>query len=76
MLKEDMDAGFFVEHFIKDMGIAIEECDQMRIDLQGLSLARQLYQQVMDDGGARLGTQALFAAIEKLAVDDGADLDA
>ncbi|MEE2857139.1 MAG: NAD(P)-dependent oxidoreductase [Planctomycetota bacterium] len=73
MLKDDMDPGFFVEHFIKDMGIAIEECDRMGIDLQGLSLARRLYQRVIDDGGARLGTQALFAAIEKLAGSDGAD---
>ena len=66
ILEGDLGPGFFVEHFVKDMGIALQECDRMGISLPGLELARRLYQQVVDDGGARLGTQALYRAIDKI----------
>jgi 3-hydroxyisobutyrate dehydrogenase len=41
--KRDFDPGFFVEHFLKDMGIALKEADRMNLSLPGLSLANQLY---------------------------------
>jgi len=56
----DYAPGFFVKHFIKDMGIAIESADAMGIELPGLKLARQLYQKLAEEGGADNGTQALF----------------
>jgi 3-hydroxyisobutyrate dehydrogenase len=58
--------GFFVEHFLKDMGIALEEARRMRLALPGLTLAEQLYQAVADQGHARDGTQALFLALAKM----------
>jgi 3-hydroxyisobutyrate dehydrogenase len=67
ILEGDFDPGFYVEHFVKDLEIALAECDRMGIELRGLGLARQLYQEVVQSGGARLGTQALHGAIEKLA---------
>ncbi|RLN88007.1 hypothetical protein BBJ28_00003870 [Nothophytophthora sp. Chile5] len=41
--KRDFDPGFFVEHFVKDMGIALKEAERMNLSLPGLSLAHQLY---------------------------------
>ncbi|MEC9475565.1 MAG: NAD(P)-dependent oxidoreductase [Planctomycetota bacterium] len=70
ILDGDFQPGFFVEHFVKDIGIAISECDRMRIELAGLKLARRLYDEVVQSGGGRLGTQALHGAIEKLAAEE------
>lgn len=66
MLKRDFDPGFFVEHFIKDMNIALEESARMNLCLPGLSLVKQFYQALVAQGGARLGTQGLLLALEKL----------
>jgi len=43
MLKRDFEPGFYVEHFVKDMKIALEEAERMKISLPGLSLVKQLY---------------------------------
>jgi 3-hydroxyisobutyrate dehydrogenase len=66
ILAGDLQPGFFVEHFVKDLGIAISECDRMGIGLPGLELARRLYDEVVRSGGGQLGTQALFMAMEKM----------
>ncbi len=60
MLKDDFAAGFFTEHFIKDMGIALHEAERMKLDLPGLALARRLYNQLAAKGHGRDGTQVLF----------------
>lgn len=62
----DYAPGFFVEHFIKDMGIALEEAAACDLALPGLSLVRQLYIAVKGEGHGRLGTQALMLALRKL----------
>ena len=64
MLARNFDPGFFVEHFIKDMGIALEEAERMGLTLPGLSLVRELYITVQAHGGGRLGTQALLVGLE------------
>ncbi|CEG36706.1 3-hydroxyisobutyrate dehydrogenase [Plasmopara halstedii] len=66
ILKRDFDPGFFVEHFLKDMGIALKEAERMELSLPGLSLAHQLYVAVKAQGHGRLGTQALMLALEHL----------
>jgi 3-hydroxyisobutyrate dehydrogenase len=66
ILKRDMAPGFFVAHFLKDMGIALSEASRMGLRLPGLALVEQLYQEVAANGGAHLGTQALILALEKL----------
>ena len=58
--KGDFAPGFFIEHFLKDLGIALAEAEAMGIDLPGASLARKLYSEMADRGQGRLGTQALF----------------
>lgn len=51
--------GFFVEHFVKDLGIAIEESQQLELNLPGLKLAKELYDNVQKQGDGKLGTHAL-----------------
>jgi 3-hydroxyisobutyrate dehydrogenase len=43
MLRRDFEPGFYVEHFVKDLGICLEESKRMRLSLPGLSLANQFY---------------------------------
>ena len=61
----DFEPGFFVEHFIKDLGIALQEAERMRLSLPGLALAKQLYLSLMATGMGTKGTQALYLALEK-----------
>ena len=55
----DFAPGFFIEHFLKDLGIALAEAKRMNLDLPGLALAQQLYATLAGRGLARAGTQAL-----------------
>jgi 3-hydroxyisobutyrate dehydrogenase len=66
ILARNFDPGFFVEHFIKDMGIALEEANRMGLVLPGLTLVHQLYQTVQTLGHGRSGTHALMLALEDL----------
>jgi 3-hydroxyisobutyrate dehydrogenase len=66
MLRRDFEPGFYVEHFIKDMGIALAEAERMNLCLPGLGLAKQLYEAVRAQGYGRKGTQALLVALEHL----------
>ncbi len=66
MIAGDFDPGFFVEHFIKDMRIALDEAAAMNLSLPGLALAHQLYQAVVAQGHAKDGTQALMLALAQL----------
>ncbi len=67
ILQRNFDPGFFVEHFVKDMGIALEESKRMGLVLPGLTLVHQLYQTVQTLGHGRSGTHALMLALEELA---------
>jgi 3-hydroxyisobutyrate dehydrogenase len=66
ILQRNFDPGFFVEHFIKDMGIALEEATRMGLALPGLTLVHQLYQTVHTLGHGRSGTHSLILALEAL----------
>jgi 3-hydroxyisobutyrate dehydrogenase len=66
ILKRDFAPGFVVEHFIKDMGIALAEADRMNIALPGLALAHQLYAILRAQGHGKRGTQALMLALEEM----------
>lgn len=65
IIKGDFAPGFFIEHFIKDLGIALAEAAHMQLDLPALALASKLYQQLAEQGYGRNGTQALFKFYEK-----------
>jgi len=66
MIAGNFDPGFFVEHFVKDMGIALAEADRMGLDLPGLRLASEFYDRLMAAGRGRLGTQSLILALAEL----------
>ncbi len=73
IIANNFDPGFYVEHFIKDMAIALEEANRMRLALPGLALAHQLYVALQAQGGGRLGTQSLQKAIASLSGIDWAN---
>jgi 3-hydroxyisobutyrate dehydrogenase len=60
MIADDWAPGFMVEHFVKDLGIALAEAERMRLELPALALARKLFTQLVERGGGRKGTQSLF----------------
>lgn len=72
MLARNFTPGFFVEHFIKDMGIALEEARRRGLTLPGLALAHRLYTTVQSLGHGRSGTHALLLALEHLSTEPAA----
>jgi 3-hydroxyisobutyrate dehydrogenase len=66
MANRNFEPGFYVEHFIKDLDIALTEAQRMGLELPGLALARRLYENVRELGYARKGTQALLLALEAM----------
>lgn len=66
IIARNFDPGFFVEHFIKDMEIALEEAARMELSLPGLALVNQLYRAVKANGKGHCGTHALILALEMM----------
>ncbi|MGE5284720.1 MAG: NAD(P)-dependent oxidoreductase [Actinomycetota bacterium] len=66
ILKRNFDPGFFVEHFVKDMGIALDEARRMNLPLPGLALVHQMYVALQANGGGKHGTQALTLVLERM----------
>lgn len=66
ILRGDMEPGFYIEHFVKDLGIALNACRDLHVALPGLALAQQLYVSLCAHGDGKLGTQALIIALEKM----------
>ena len=66
IVKGNYDPGFYVEHFIKDMGIALDEAAAVGLSLPGLSMVHQLYIAVKALKHGRSGTQALYLALKTL----------
>ncbi len=64
--KKDYDPGFFIKHFVKDMGIALAEARRMNLTLPGLALAHQFYTAAMAQGIENLGTQGLYRVLAQL----------
>ncbi len=70
IMKGDFAPGFFVDHFVKDMGIVLDECKRMKLALPGIALAHQLYVALQAQGGGKCGTQALIKALATLSCVD------
>ncbi|MCP4170645.1 MAG: NAD(P)-dependent oxidoreductase [Fuerstiella sp.] len=66
IIGNNFDPGFFVEHFIKDMGIALEESRNLGLSMPGLALGHQLYLALQAQGHGRDGTHALQLALASL----------
>ena len=67
MLGGDFEPGFFVDHFVKDMGIALREAASMKLPAPGLAMAHELYVSLQAQGLGRKGTQSLILALARLA---------
>ena len=66
ILERNFDPGFLVDHFLKDMAIALDEARRMELALPGLALVQQLYLAVQSHGYGKCGTHALILALERL----------
>ncbi|WP_137178579.1 NAD(P)-dependent oxidoreductase [Roseomonas sp. AR75] len=62
MLVGDYAPGFMVKHFLKDLGIALAEAQEMQLDLPGMALSRRLFERVAAELGGDVGTQSIIAA--------------
>ncbi|MHA1512308.1 MAG: NAD(P)-dependent oxidoreductase [Promethearchaeota archaeon] len=63
---KNFDPGFYIKHFIKDMGIALQEAKNMNLSLPGLSLVYQFYMSAKAMGFENLGTQGLYKVFERM----------
>ncbi len=63
IVRGDFNPGFFIKHFVKDMGIALEEARRMKLSLPGLALVNQLYVSAQAMGMENLGTQGLYKVL-------------
>nr|MDO8110097.1 NAD(P)-dependent oxidoreductase [Candidatus Sigynarchaeota archaeon] len=66
IIKGDFNPGFFIKHFVKDMGIALQEAKRMNLSLPGLALANQFYISAIAIGLENLGTQGLYKVYERI----------
>jgi len=66
IIKKKFHPGFYIKHFVKDMGIILEESERMRLALPGLSLVRQFYIAAMNLGMENLGTQGIYKVFAKM----------
>lgn len=61
--KGDFNPGFYIKHFVKDMGIALQEARRMNLSLPGLALVNQFYISAQALGLENLGTQGLYKVL-------------
>ncbi len=64
--REDYSPGFMISHFVKDMGIALEESETMGLQLPCLSMVDELYRGMIESEEGALGTQALIKALDRI----------
>jgi len=66
IVKGDFSPGFYIRHFVKDMGIALLEARRMKLSLPGLALVNQFYTAAMAEGLETNGTQALYKVLDRM----------
>ncbi len=74
-LDGDYKPGFMVEHFIKDLRLALAYADDRELALPGADVAFTLYDMLDAIGGAKLGTQAITVLYKEEADAIAAGLD-
>ena len=60
ILNDDLNPGFFIKHFIKDMKLALIEANRKGLSLDVLSMVLANYEELEAEGYGELGTQALI----------------
>lgn len=66
LLRGDLEPGFKIDHFIKDLGIALADARRLGVSLPGTALAQQLYVATASQGLGQKGTHALALAVAGL----------
>jgi 3-hydroxyisobutyrate dehydrogenase len=66
MIDRNFEPGFYAEHFVKDMTIALDEARRMKLAMPGLAQVAQLFNAVLAQGLGRKGTHALMLVLEQL----------
>lgn len=66
IIDNNYNPGFYVDHFIKDMKIALDECAKLQLNLPTLTLVEKIYEELQKNGKGKLGTQALILALREL----------
>ncbi len=66
MLAGDLEPGFLLHHFLKDLRIALGEARRMGLALPGLALAEQFYAAAQAQGLGMKGHQALYRVLDSL----------
>ncbi|MDR1856442.1 MAG: NAD(P)-dependent oxidoreductase [Desulfovibrio sp.] len=66
MLIRDFKPGFFIDHFVKDLGLCLEECRRMGIVLPATTLAESFYRMLQLRNRGSDGTQAVIEVLAEL----------
>ncbi len=67
ILQGEFEPGIYIEHYIKDLGIAIGECKNMGIKLEGLEMVYRLYEIMMEEGSyERKGAHILYEGLKRM----------
>lgn len=64
ILDGDLEPGFYIKHFVKDMRLANQEMTKSGISLEMLQTVLQMYVTLLENGSGDLGTQALLKYYE------------
>ena len=67
LLKGDLEPGFKVKDYIKDLRLISEAATEMKLPLMGTSVVHQMFRSLDAEGLRDKGTQAVIRAVEKLA---------
>lgn len=66
IVNEDFNPGFFIKHFIKDMKLALNECEKMDLKLPGLELIHSIYKKAEELHYEELGIQGLYKILQEM----------
>ncbi len=66
VLAGNTDPGFFINHFVKDLGLCLEECRRMNLTLPGLTASEMVYRMLQSQGHGDRGTQFLTEGLALL----------
>jgi 3-hydroxyisobutyrate dehydrogenase len=67
LLRGDLEPGFKVKDYLKDLRLIMEAAAEIRMPLVGTSVVHQMYRSLDAEGLRQKGTQAVIRAVEKLA---------
>jgi 3-hydroxyisobutyrate dehydrogenase len=66
LASNDLEPGFMIKHYLKDLGIAVSECRRMGLALPGLVQAENFYRAAVAQGLAEKGHHALSAVVRAM----------